>query len=139
MKAGSAGEGLLTGLGAAFQQPAPAGPRWGSRAKGWPKRAHTYLCVLAQAGQAAGSGRAQPASSREFAHKSQFLKLLIPTSLVVSAAFSLQCWLFLALQLSFVPGAASEISDSRRRPGNNDVNRYESSETQRRTLKSQEM
>lgn len=57
------------------------------------------VCVRARPCWAAGRlcrqlarGKLQPASSSEFAHKSYFVKLLIPTSLVVFAAF-LQQWL----------------------------------------------
>lgn len=60
------------------------------------------VCVCACPCWAAGRlcrqlarGELQPASSSEFAHNSYFVKLLIPTSLVVFAAF-LQCQLSLA-------------------------------------------
>lgn len=114
---------------------APAVPRWGSRSKAGPSKLILLCVCLPRLGRQLARGELQPASSREFAHKSQFVKLLIPTSLVMSAAFSLQGWLFLALWLSFVPGAAFEISYSRRGPANNDANRHESSESQRRTLR----
>lgn len=70
MREGSAGEGLLAGLRAAFQQQLLQCPD-GAADPGADPRASIPLCVcLPRLGRQLAQGELQPASSREFAHKS---------------------------------------------------------------------
>lgn len=70
MKESSAGEGFLAGLRAAFQQQLLQCPDGASDPKIGPSVLIPLCVCLPRLGRQLAQGELQPASSREFAHKS---------------------------------------------------------------------